>query len=412
MAGALTEKKIKELVAVGAPTAVAHGDGLTLTISAKKTATWVLRYRIEGRRRELTLGRWPTLKIADAELKASEARLQIARDGVDPASEKKKARTRRPTIRTLRELALDYERVRLPELAKTTQAGYRGVIRRHIIPALGSHEAKDITPSMIVSAIDKRTKTVRTADVMKAVLASIFEHGMGLSVVPANPARGVSVAAIKGKSSPRLRVTLTEDELRIVLPALADLGEIDAIVCRILLATGVRKGELFNARWDHLDLTAGTWWVPDENSKSGTGFTIPIGGHSAVVGWFRRLRALAGGSPWVLPARRADKVKAGQNGYARGLNAQLDALCRTLAGQGVRRFTPHDFRSTMRGHFTRMKVAHAVSERALNHTLSRLVEVYDGHDYMDERKEALAAWVAYLIDLDPATRHPGLLKAA
>jgi hypothetical protein len=48
--------------------------------------------------------------------------------------------------------------------------------------------------------------------------------------------------------------------------------------------------------------------VPDENSKSGTGFTIPIGGHMAVVGWFRQLRALAGGSPWVLPARRATRL--------------------------------------------------------------------------------------------------------
>jgi hypothetical protein len=55
----------------------------------------------------------------------------------------------------------------------------------------------------------------------------------------------------------------------------------------------------------------------------------------------------------------------------------------------VRRFTPHDLRSTARSHLAALGVHVIVAERCLNHTLGGLIAVYDQHDYMTERRAAL-----------------------
>ncbi|TXH00242.1 MAG: DUF4102 domain-containing protein, partial [Rhodocyclaceae bacterium] len=57
--GKLTDKKLQALVKAGGPLSVTDGDGLTFTLSASGTAAWVLRYRINGKRKELSLGRYP-----------------------------------------------------------------------------------------------------------------------------------------------------------------------------------------------------------------------------------------------------------------------------------------------------------------------------------------------------------------
>ena len=64
--GKLTDVQIRNWIKAGNPTAKAHGDGLTFTLSAKGTAAWVLRYRFGGKARELTLGRYPDITLAKA----------------------------------------------------------------------------------------------------------------------------------------------------------------------------------------------------------------------------------------------------------------------------------------------------------------------------------------------------------
>jgi hypothetical protein len=55
----LTDTQLRQWVKQGTPIAVSDGGGLTFTLSKACTATWVLRYRANGKRRELTLGNYP-----------------------------------------------------------------------------------------------------------------------------------------------------------------------------------------------------------------------------------------------------------------------------------------------------------------------------------------------------------------
>jgi hypothetical protein len=90
--GRLTDSQLRQWMAAGVPiTGKADGGGLTFTLSAKGTAAWTLRYRIAGQRKELTLGRYPELSLAEARQMAAAARQRIA-GGWDVAAEKAAAR--------------------------------------------------------------------------------------------------------------------------------------------------------------------------------------------------------------------------------------------------------------------------------------------------------------------------------
>ena len=396
--GKLTDVQIRNLIKAGKPTAKADGDGLTFTFSAKGTAAWVLRYRFGGKARELTIGRYPDITLAKARELAAEARVHI-QQGRDVAREKQKATIERAAAKTLRELAADYMSKAFPHLAANTTKQRRQHVEGVILPKLGSLPAREVSTADVVALVEAvGKKSVNVAELVFTAVSEIFKHGLARHVVTANPCAGISVSAICGKPEPkRQRLKLTEDELRVILPALPGIGAENALAVKIQLATCVRLGELAKAEWAHVDFDRAEWFVPDQNSKTGRGFTIPL--PPAVVGWFRELEPFACGSRFVLPARRARRTRnhGGEVHFEqRAMNAMLHKVCIKM-GDKVRRFTPHDLRSTARSHLAALGVNMLVAERCLNHSLGGLIAIYDQHDYMAERRAALELWTDFIL---------------
>jgi integrase len=396
--GNLTDVKLRNWIKAGQPVGKADGGGLTFTLSTKRTAAWVLRYRFGGKPRELTIGRYPEITLAKARELATEARARI-QQGRDVAREKQKASIERAAAKSFRQLATEYMERAFPALAANTVKQRRHHIEDIIIPRLGGLAARDVTTADVVALIEvvgERSQSV--AELVFTAVSEIFKHGVARHAVTANPCAGISVSAICGKREPkRQRLKLTGDELRAILPALPSLGEQNALTVKILLATCTRISELARAEWAHLDFDRAEWFVPDANSKTGKGFTVPL--PSAAVSWFKELQTFSCGSPFVLPARQMRR-KLNHGGEVhfeqRALNSMLHKLCDKL-GDKVRRFTPHDLRSTARSHLAALGVHVIVAERCLNHSLGGLIAVYDQHDYMTERRAALDLWADFIL---------------
>lgn len=392
--GKLTDVQLREWIKAGAPLAgKSDGEGLTFTLSRNGIASWVLRYRHGGRRREMTLGNYPALSLKDARAKAAMARTEI-NAGKDVATERQRQRHELIAAGTVRELVADYLHRVGPTLAETTRTETRRYLDKDVLPKIGGMLAREVTGADVVRLVEK--VAVRSQSVARRVfeiLSVLFAHGMAKHVVTSNPCAGIKVSAIIGARQPkRERIKLTQEELALLLAKLPELGVQNALAVRIILATCVRKGELIRARWEHLDTATGRWTIPPENSKTGKGFDIPL--PPQVVAWFEELRPLAGASAYMLPARTRRRGGRDRPICDNTLNAALDRL-----GLG-REFSPHDLRSTARSYLAELGVSVVVAERCLNHSLGGLVEVYDQHDYIEERRAALETWAGLLVELE------------
>ncbi len=394
----LDDVQIRHWVVKGAPVARSDGGGLTFTLSDSGTASWVLRYRTgAGRRKELTLGNYPDLSLAKARQFARAHRVEVDK-GNDPAVDKKVEKMRSKMAWTVRKLIADYKEKKLvtPHLAKGTIYYRKWDFEKVILPKLGSLEVQQVTPAEIVHVLESAK---RSWTISKRILTScklLFAHACGKRLIDSNPTAGVDLVALMGQRPPvRKRVMLTEDELRTLLVNIDDIGLENALAFRILLATCVRSVELAKARWEHVNLDLGTWWVPDETVKTRNGFLVPL--TPTVVGWFKDLQDLAGDSPWVLPAR-VERRRRRLGDIHVGETTLWAAITRAFERGDIeiRKFTPHDTRSTAKGHMRNMGISREISEIALNHTLKGMEAIYDVREEIPERRIALELWAGFI----------------
>ncbi|MDI1347650.1 site-specific integrase [Aquabacterium sp.] len=394
----LDDVQIRRWVAKGTAIARSDGDGLTFTLSSAGTATWVLRYRVSGvRRKEITLGNYPDLTLAAARKLARERRVDVDQ-GKDPAADKKVLKMRTQMAWTVRELISDYKEKKLttPPLAEGTVYYRKWDLDKIIGPKLGSMEVRNVTPADIVHVIES---SKRSWTICKRLLTSaklLFAHACGKRLINVNPCVGIDLTALMGARPPiRKRVMLAEDELRALLKDINDIGVENGLAFRILLATCVRSIELAKARWEHIDFELGTWWVPAESVKTRTGFLVPI--TPTVAEWFKSLQCLSGDSPWVLPARTDRRRKRVGDTHV-GKTTLWAAITRAFdrGDIDVRRFTPHDTRSTAKGHMRNMGIPNDITEIALNHALKGMEAVYDVREEIPERRQALEKWAAFI----------------
>lgn len=391
----LSDMQIRRWVATGEPLAKSDGAGLTFTLSRAGTATWVLRYMREGRARELTIGNYPDIGLAAARRLASEQRVAVDK-GLDPAAQKRAERLKLRGAWTVKRLADDLK-VKVLEsdkLAAVTVKAKRWDLDKVILPRLGPQDVHTINAEEIVEMLERCGRGWTMQKRILSTTVQLFDHAIGRQLIKVNPAAGIKLQALLGpRPAARKRVMLQEDELRKLLSSMADeIGEENALGLKILLATCVRTVELVKARWEHIDFDRGTWFVPDESVKTRVGFLVPI--VPTVAKWLRELELLADGSPWVMPAR--DLRRAGQHLGRSTLSA---ALYRAFdrGGLGTRKFTPHDTRSTAKGHMRNLGVSREISEIALNHTLKGMEAVYDVREEIPERRQALELWASFLV---------------
>ncbi|WP_236062595.1 tyrosine-type recombinase/integrase [Paraburkholderia nemoris] len=225
----------------------------------------------------------------------------------------------------------------------------------------------------------------------------MFRHAIGKRLIAINPCVGVELNSIVGKRPTiRRRLMLSDKELRVVFKG--SFRRENALAIRVLLGTAVRSEELYNARWENVDFKKNIWTI--DATKTQRGIQIPL--TFPVKEWLLELKELGGGSAYVLPTRTESR-RIRQGGDAPINRNTIGAAIEfwfTEHKPKIRRFTPHDFRSTAKSHMRALGIPRDVTEMCLNHKLPGVEGIYDVHTYFKERKQALARWGAYLARLD------------
>ncbi|MDP9153953.1 MAG: site-specific integrase [Pseudomonadota bacterium] len=385
----LTDIQLKKWMRAGTPVAVSDGGGLTFTLSAAGAATWILRFRHGGRRQEVTLGRYPDMPLAAARLAATKRRLAL-HEGINPADEVRKAKGVKDW--TVRQVIKDYREKVLATLSESSQRSYGRNLTR-VENGMGAMSVRSVGPSDVVAEIERHGLGWVESSTLLTALRAVFKHAAGKKLIVAHPCAGVELGAIIGKRPAiRKRLMLSADELSELTNAKMKMENLLSV--RILLATGVRISELFTALREHVFIKEKRWHIPE--SKTGPAMDIPLA--PIVVEWFEQLFVLAGRSTYVLPARLRTRFDR----YDGDAHVSKDAIREAIDywidnhEPAIRRFTPHDLRSTMKSHMRKLGVSRDISEMCLNHKLPGVEGIYDQHTYFDERRQALELWARFI----------------
>ncbi|MGB8539968.1 MAG: integrase arm-type DNA-binding domain-containing protein [Acidobacteriaceae bacterium] len=381
----LTDVQIRAFKPQGNRYLKTDGRGLSLDVLPSGKKSWLFRYRLNGRQEKVILGSYPDLGPAGAR-KERDRLAQIVAQGKSPAHEKTLARAGRSTNPTVREFCDRFFREQVEQKLKDPSEVQR-YLDAEICPPLGERLLKDVgvldCQRLIYAKRDKGRIT--TALHLRAVMKSVFDYALELQMVTMNPATMVATKYI-GRAGKRTRA-LSPSEIRVFLRAVdqADINRQFKLALRIILLTLVRKSELLQARWEHMNLEAGEWLIPAENTKTGQPHLVYFS--TQVAEMILELEILACGSELVLPGRSSLRRPLNET----TLNGVLDRLTFDMPA-----FHIHDLRRTASTILHGNHFQPDVIEVALGHKIAGIRGVYNVAEYAAERKRMLQWWSDYV----------------
>lgn len=356
-------------------------DGFSVRIS-KRAKTFTYWYSHQGRKRLLTLGRYPDMSLKEAMAAHARARSEHLR-GADPAATKQDAiaaSDRAPTVQKLVDEFAKHVLAKQPSGSNTLRQ-----IEKDILPRLGPRTQLDSLRRrdavVIVDAV--RARGPRIGNSAAAILARLGNFAVERGLLDANPFASLK----KVRIDPKTRV-LADWELTRLVDHIreADLHPLMQMALLAILITGQRPGEVVTMRKD--EISDGVWTIPATRYKTGVDHAVPL---SALA-----LDLVAGAaahnaqSPFVFPSPRSPDRPIARLSLSRAiLRKQSDEL-------GIAPFTPHDLRRTCRTGMAALGVPDPVAEKVIGHKLAGMLAVYNVHPYMDEKRDALNRWAAHI----------------
>ena len=274
-------------------------SGLGLRITPTGDKIFVAQARIAGRKRRITVGYAADMPLSKARAEAQQM-IVAMRNGVDPTAEQK-ARLRAAAARsvTVRDFSARWlTEHAFPKLKPRTSQGYKEILARHILPALGDLSVAAIDREQVERLHLAMADTPRTANqaiaIVHALLSFAVQHGLRTS----NPA-----ARIKAYRENKRERFLSEAEIGAAADAITQaesrgIGPFAAAGLRLCLFTGARSGEVTSIQWHHIDWERRLIRLPD--SKTNEPRTIHLSDAAIEV-----LRSIPHVGPYVVAGRKS-----------------------------------------------------------------------------------------------------------
>lgn len=369
------------------------GGGLRLVVSKLGAKNWVLRYTIGGKRREMGLGSFPDVGLADARSKASEYRLQ-ATENIDPIDTRLAEPGKVPTFTTC---AAQYIRAHrrgwknakhARQWVSTLKTYARPVIGAKLVDVIDTEDMlKILSPIWTAKTVTAKRTQGRIENVLDFAAAHKYRDHLNparwrghLDKLLPRPSRVKTVS-----HHPAMSYT----EVPNLMAELSGKDSASASALQFLVLTATRTNEVLQALWSEIDLEAGIWTIPAAKMKTRQEHRVPLSDAAMAI-----LRGLERdeSNPYVFPGAR----------YGRPLsNISLLQVMRGI-GYGVKGsrgdYVPHGFRSSFRDWSGEVSsFPRDVAEMALAHVIANKVEAaYRRGDLFTKRTEMMQMWASYL----------------
>lgn len=364
-------------------------DGLYLEIRPSGSRLWMLKYRVAGREKRISLGPYPEVSLRQAREARDDAR-RLLREGVDPSEHRRRERAG-PGGPTFSAIAEEWwERWKLGKAASTI-AKTRQSLDNDILPALGRRPISEIQPADIVPVLRavERRGAIDTAHRVRHRIGMIFRYGVALGACQRDVAADLSeVLAPKPRShfAACTKPAPFAELLRAIDGYRGDAAT--GLALRLAPLVVVRPGELRRMEWDEVDLERATWEIPGAKMKRGRDHIVPLSRQAVEI---LREAQLLRRSQWVFPSLRSPDRPISDN--------TLPAALRRL-GYATDEVTVHGFRASFRT-MGREILGFRVDllEHQLAHEVRHLGGAYDRTEFLSERREMMQRWADWLDEI-------------
>ena len=395
------------------PVRFGDGDGLYLQVAPGDTKSWLLRYTLAGKAREMGLG--PAgdpphgVTLAKARILAGEARAKL-RQSIDPIDNRQvereaKARAemdaKEHTFKAATAALMDGKRAGWRNAKHAAQ--WRATLEAHAFPVIGDLPVASIGTNEVLQVLrpiwDRIPETAsRLRQRIEAVLDAARVKGWCTGDNPARWKGHLAGALPQASRVKRIqhRPALPWQEVNAFMAELSMREGVSALALRFAILTASRTGEVRGMRWREVDLYGKTWVVPGDRMKAGKTHRVPLSpGALSVLHEVRPLMKKP--DDLVFPSLRknvalsdmalSEAVRRMNQGTAK------DAPPRWHDVEG-RAIVPHGFRSTFRDWAGETRPeGREVVEQALAHTIKDKAEAaYARSDLLEKRRPLMDAW--------------------
>lgn len=360
----------------------ADGQGLWLVKPERARGKWVLRLVVDGKRREMGLGRWPDVSIAEARDLAAEARKKL-RAGSDPIEVRAKAKKKKPARLTVKQAVDGCFEAKKAELKGEGEAGrWMSPLAVHVLPVIGKTAIEDVDQHVLKKVLEpiwhSKADTARKA-LNRLSLTLKHAAALGLEV---DLQATMKVRALLGKQRhvsehiPSMPYKVAPVFYR----WLCEQTAAAALPLRFIMLTAARTGEVRYARHSYIDGDVLT--LPPEVTKTGREHKIPLTSEAAAVIHAAKLKE----SQDLLFPSPTGKVLS-------------DATMSRLMEREGLDYRPHGFRATFRTWVEeKTDTPFEVAEAVLGHVVEgEVARAYQRSDRLEKRTSLMTSWTQFLL---------------
>jgi integrase len=348
---------------------------------------------LHGKAREMGLGSFPAISLADARIKAADCR-RLKAAGRDPIavrnSERQSERLEAAKAMTFKACADAYVAAHRDSWKSAKHAAqWSSTVETYAYPAFGDLPVQEVDVGLVMKALETiwRSKT-ETASRVRGRIESVLDWAATRRYrIGENPARWKGhLENLLPKRSKVQKVqhhaALPYAEIGGFMKVLRAQNGVAAKALEFLILTATRSGETIGAKWEEFDLVNALWIIPGERMKTGREHRVPLSKAAlAIVECLHKVRT----DDYVFPGSKAKRPLGNM------------ALLALLKRMGRVDLTAHGFRSTFRDWAAeRTNFPSELAEMALAHIVSDKVEAaYRRGDMFEKRRKLMQAWDSF-----------------
>jgi len=371
----------------------ADGLGLYLQVSRSGSKSWLYRFMLRGRAREMGLGSVHDCSLAEAREKAAEARKRV-REWIDPIDVRDAERrhialeeARSMTFSKCAEAFIEAHRAGWKNAKHASQ--WTNTLETYCGLVFGTLPVQTVDTALVCKVLEPMwTKKSETANRLRARIEKVLDWATVRGYRQGdNPARWRGhldklLPALQKSKRVKHHPALPYQQIGEFMAVLREQKGIAARALEFTILTATRTSEVTGARWDEINQSANIWTIQENRMKAGKEHRVPLSPPALAL--VKTMRA----------ARLGDYLFPGKRDNAPLSNMAMLALLRRMEQKNV---TVHGFRSSFRDWTSeRTNYPREVSEMALAHAIGDKVEAaYRRGDLFEKRRRLMNEWAKF-----------------